>query len=260
MSVKVTYCWASMPPESLVRFSRQIEVPHWVYAGAGTLGQPFVFLTPEQVELCIRNWVWNHCYWTGTNDPPIPPKDEVRANQILSWWIANRDANGGKGPAMACGTIQNLYIGLLGSMEIKARKINASSASGLVDNSSEYWSSAKSGWVHVIPQTMGHFERHNTPLSYVEWSRLERAYGRDEKFYYVSPFAEGGAPKWPIPGLQPGWVGMTDTAVLENGNALHLDAPHSPYQLVQIWGPTQRQNAEVGNVMPTTIEDLEPLL
>src|SRR6185369_4394437 len=202
----IPYTWSLDADKSLVDFTSHMLVPGYVSPDRGTLGQQRPFLSPEQRELVIRDWVWRNCHWTGENNPPMDPKDEINGTAILGWFKSSHSKLFDY--TMGCSTIANFTIALLAAQGIYARQIWASSATGDTDHTVEYWSPAKCGWVHSLAQLNAHFERDGQPLSYLEWSYIERASKDRSQFRFVSPCPEGGVPFKLLGGGLVNWRGF----------------------------------------------------
>lgn len=214
--------------------------------------------TSDERADAVLDWIWRNCYETGIDDPGLTGEDRYRAMGVYRWWQANSLANGGRGPAMSCGSVGYLTVGMMASLGVPAVVLLASNANGSNDVSVQYWSNEKPGWIHVLPAFNAHFEGDTgTRLSYMEWSTMERVNKNRDCFRCVSP--TGGNDYWDLKALEHyrEWLGFTASAFVQAGNATLING--DTCQNVQIY-TSDTPNALVGNATPTTIFDIEPSL
>ena len=124
-------------------------VPSWVKSGGGTIASRRADLGDDDIEKCIRDWIWRAVNFTGTDSGGTPPTT-LRALDIYNWIQNNAALNSGKGPTISCGTVAALYCGFLAPYGIPSRRMwghKGSTAS--VDFANEYWSPEAGGWVRV---------------------------------------------------------------------------------------------------------------
>lgn len=140
---------------SLKSTADAFPVPAGVGPGTGTIGSQRAVLSDDDVEKCIRAYVWNLINFTGSDIGGTPPTTQ-RAVDILSWISTNAALNSGKGPQVSCGTAADLYVGLMSAYGIPARRVWVHKGPNTdVDVSAEYWSPSVPGWVHVAPYING---------------------------------------------------------------------------------------------------------
>lgn len=129
-----------------------ITVPTWVKSGGGTISSRRAVLTDDDIEKCIRDYVWRLVNFTGTLQGGAPSTG--RAVDLHAYILANPTLNSSKGPTMDCGNIMYLYIGLLAAYGIPGRQTWCHRGSGNTsDVQAEYWSPEAGGWVRVMPHT-----------------------------------------------------------------------------------------------------------
>ena len=132
-------------------------VPSWVKSGGGTIGSRRADLTDDEVEHCIRDWIYRAIYYTGT-DVGGTPVTNNRALDIYNWLQTNAALNSGKGPQIGCGTVHDMWAGFCAAYGIPARKVWGCSAGGGADFFGEYWSPQAAGWVQVGAHVNYHCE------------------------------------------------------------------------------------------------------
>lgn len=133
-----------------------ITVPSWVRAGGGTIGSQRANLTDDDIEKCIRDYIWRLINFTGTPQAGFPTTG--RAADIHAYILANPSLNSGKGPTIDCGNTMYLHIGLLAAYGIAGRQTWAHKGStNAVDVQAEYWSPDAGGWVWVLPHSNQRF-------------------------------------------------------------------------------------------------------
>lgn len=206
----------------------------------------------------VLRWVWSHCYETGVDGPGLAGAYRYSAMGVYRWWLSRQSENDKRGPAMSCGSVGYLTIGMLSSVGIPAVVLGASNQYGQADISVQYWCPDKPGWVHVLPAFNAHFESLNGQrLSYVEWSTLERTQRNRNAFKCVSP--TGGADYWKEPLLVPyrEWVGFTLAAFVQAGNAILING--DPCPCIEIWSDPNVEG-KLGKTQPSSFADIEPNL
>lgn len=211
-------------------------VPAHVLSGGGTIGSRRAELSDEGIEACVRDWCYRNSNWTGTAAAGVPTNG--RTIDIYNWMVANAAANSGKGPTMDCGSIAKVYIGFLAGYGITARQVYGRTASA-VDNTAEYWSPAKAGWVHVLPHVNGHIEFDATGVraSLHDWTQIERLTG--SRTGKVHPVYLGGSDGTNLKsGISAGgWAGYSKLNVWTRGNRQQF--PSGGVDNTLAWTPFQ---------------------
>ena len=129
------------------------SVPTWVRVGGGTIASQRANLSDDQVEQCIRDWIYSNVNYTGTVDvggtaAPVT----ARALDVYNWIQTNIALHAGLGPTIDCGNIMNMYVGFLAAYGIPGRVVwMHNGTTHAVDVSAEYWSPSVPGWVHTGP-------------------------------------------------------------------------------------------------------------